>query len=232
MVARPAECAGVGVPVSAGRGGAVGWSELVGDLAEGVDQGMDLAAFPSGARPAGGVDVVHGALQDHPQRVGVPRCRRRRSARLVRRRPSRCGSRRPRRADQGTPGSPHRCPPGRGEGLAGRRTTRRAPRPPCPSPGPQPGPVQHVQHLPAGRADVPGLHRHHHLPILRVAGARCRGWVDGPQPTGVGVHPVEQAAVHGPQMRHVEPAANRDTVAGVPAAGTAAHRLPPGVGFR
>ena len=28
---------------------------------------------------------------------------------------------------------------------------------------PQPGPVQHVQHLPARRADVPGRHRHHHL---------------------------------------------------------------------
>jgi hypothetical protein len=32
---------------------------------------MDLAAFPSGALP-GGVDVVHRALQDRAQRVGVP----------------------------------------------------------------------------------------------------------------------------------------------------------------
>jgi len=61
-------CAGFGVPVSAGRGGAVGWPELVGDLAEGVDQGMDLAAFPVAARPPGGVGVVHGALQDDPLR--------------------------------------------------------------------------------------------------------------------------------------------------------------------
>jgi len=43
-----------------------------------------------------------------------------------------------------------------------------------------------------------------------------------------GVHPVEQAAVHGLQVRHVEPAANRDSVvARVTAAGTVAHRLPP-----
>jgi len=95
---------------------------------------------------------------------------------------------------------------------------------------PQPGPVQHVQHLPAGRGDVPGRHRrHHHLSVRRVAGARCRGRVDGPQPTGVGVHPVEQAAVHGLQVRHVEPTTNPGTV--VAAAGTLAHRLPPGGWF-
>ena len=55
---------------------------------------------------------------------------------------------------------------------------------------PQSGPVQHVQHLPAGSGDVPDRHRHHRPPIRRVAGARRRGWVDGPQLTGVGVHPV------------------------------------------
>ena len=36
--------------------------------------------------------------------------------------------------------------------------------------------------------------RHHHLPVQWVVRARCRGWVDGPQPTGLRVHPVEQAA--------------------------------------
>ena len=33
-----------------------------------------------------------------------------------------------------------------------------------------------------------------------LPGARRRGWVDGPQLTGVGVHPVEQVAVHGLQV--------------------------------
>jgi hypothetical protein len=44
-----------------------------------------------------------------------------------------------------------------------------------------------------------------------------------------GVHPVEQAAVHGLQVRHVEPTTNPGTV--VAAAGTLAHRLPPGGWF-
>jgi len=65
---RAGECQGVGVPVSAGWGGVVGWAELVGDLAERVGQGMNLAAFPAGAHPSG-VDVV---AQRPAGRVGVP----------------------------------------------------------------------------------------------------------------------------------------------------------------
>ena len=66
-----------------------------------------------------------------------------------------------------------------------------------------------------------------------LSGARRRGWVDGPQPTGVGVHPVEQAAVHGLQVRQVEPTAHRDgVVAGVTAAGTRRSSATPRVGFR
>ena len=61
-MARAGECAGVGVPVSAGWGGAVGWAELVGDLAERVGQGMDLAAFPAAPIPVGSM-WLHGALQ-------------------------------------------------------------------------------------------------------------------------------------------------------------------------
>ena len=37
-------------------------------------------------------------------------------------------------------------------------------------------------------------------PIRRVAGGPPDGGVDGPQLTGVGVHPVEQVAVHGLQV--------------------------------
>src|SRR5664279_468049 len=57
---------------SAVWGGVGGRTELVGDLAERIGQGMDPAAFPAGALPGGGAGVLHGALQDRAQRVGVP----------------------------------------------------------------------------------------------------------------------------------------------------------------
>ena len=201
------ECAGVGVPVSAGWGGAVGgrsWSA--------TSRRVSARAWTSRRFRPAPVPVVGSMWCTAPCRItrsgsGSP--------------VSRGGGQRgrwdggPVDAVAGVVGEQAKEHPDRlvvaglegakdaqvdvqlGE-HRGHRARRQAP---------QPGPVQHVQHLPARRADVPGRHRHRHLPVRRVAGARCRGWVDGPQPTGVGVHPVEQVAVHGLQVRHVEPAA-------------------------
>ena len=158
-----------------------------------------------------------------------PRCRRRRSARPVGRRASRCGSRRRRRARLRNTRMASSLPAWKGRST--RRSTYSSastaatvpvarPRSPARSNTSSTFPPA-VRMCRAGTAITTS-------PSGGSSGTRCRGWVDGPQPTGLGVHPVEQAAVHGLQVRQVEPAAHRDgVVAGVTAAGTLAHRLPP-----